>query len=92
MKVKTILFSTIIIAILGLIISCGKNLVASPTTVIACSPAGKGKKWWIGYKLDGVSEAVRQKLVQQASFSNLYKTVNEDDGAYDGGDVVFMPM
>ena len=53
---------------------------------------GKGKKWWIGYKLDGVSEAVRQKLVQQASFSNLYKTVNEDDGAYDGGDVVFMPM
>ena len=51
-----------------------------------------GGKWWVGYKLDDVPKADRQKLVQRASFSNLYKTVNEDDGAYDGGDVVFMPI
>ena len=52
----------------------------------------KEKKWWIGYKLDGVSEADRQKLVQRASSSELYKSVNEDDGVYDGGDIVFMPI
>lgn len=52
----------------------------------------KGKKWWIGYKLHDVSEADRQKLVQRASSSELFKSVNEDDGVYDGGGIVFMPI
>lgn len=52
----------------------------------------KDKKWWIGYKLNDVSEADRQKLVQRASSSELFKSVNEDDGVYDGGDIVFMPI
>lgn len=47
--------------------------------------------WWIGYKLDGVSDAVRQKIASQARFSNLFKATDKSDAnVYDGGDIVFL--
>lgn len=47
--------------------------------------------WWIGYKLDGVSEADRQKIASKAGFFNLFKTTDKSDAnVYDGGDVVFL--
>jgi len=51
----------------------------------------KDKKWWIGYKLDGVSEADRQRLAKMAPSSNLFKATDKSD-VYDGGDVVFMTL
>lgn len=47
--------------------------------------------WWIGYKLDGVSDADRQKIASKAGFSNLFKTTDKNDAnVYDGGDIVFL--
>lgn len=44
--------------------------------------------WWIGYKLDGVSEADRQKLASMAMAYKLCKTTDKTD-VYDGGNIVF---
>ena len=55
----------------------------------------EGDRWWIGYKLEGISEANRQRLVQKARVTGLFKAPDSnknsyDGGDYDGGDVVFM--
>ena len=48
------------------------------------------ERWWIGYKLEGVSEADRQRLVERASVIGLFKAPDSNKNSYDGGDVVFM--
>jgi len=50
----------------------------------------EGDRWWIGYKLEGISEANRQRLVQKARVTGLFKAPDSNKNSYDGGDVVFM--
>lgn len=50
----------------------------------------EGDRWWIGYKLEGISEANRQRLVQKARVAGLFKAPDSNKNLYDGGDVVFM--
>ena len=59
---------------------------------------GDNKEWWVGYKLDGLSDELRQKIVEGniGLYRDLYKAPDKgkslmnDDALYDGGDIVFL--
>ena len=59
---------------------------------------GDNKEWWVGYKLDGLSDELRQKIVEGniGLYRDLYKAPDKGkslmnyDALYDGGDIVFL--
>ena len=59
---------------------------------------GDNKEWWVGYKLDGLSDELRQKIVEGniGLYRDLYKAPDKGKGIidlaarYDGGDIVFL--
>ena len=59
---------------------------------------GDNKEWWVGYKLDGLSDELRQKIAEGniGLYRDLYKAPDKGNGIidfaarYDGGDIVFL--
>ena len=59
---------------------------------------GDNKEWWVGYKLDGLSDELRQKIVEGniGLYRDLYKAPDKGkylmdiNALYDGGDIVFL--
>ena len=59
---------------------------------------GDNKEWWVGYKLDGLSDELRQQIVRGkiGLYRDLYKAPDKGNGIidfaarYDGGDIVFL--